>query len=156
MKKPASLRAAIVARNPELVQNPDRLKIYVRGGNVAVRYGDALGYQYNYDLLIEVRDFGGAADNIIMPVTLWLKSHQPDLLLNHQTADQAIGLEVDILDAQTVDIDLTLRLTESVDVLSDGEGYQVRYRPEPPIAGTAGFDGAGAPAPLTEWDILNG
>jgi len=137
MDKPATLRQLITENVPELVRNPDKLKIYVRSGSIATRFGGInLGFQYDFTLHVEVRDYTGHPDTIFLPMALWLRVNQPDLLLNLDKADQAITFEADYLDNETVDIDITLKLTESVDVLPDGDGYKMSHRAEAPIIGT--------------------
>ena len=141
MDKPDTLRKLITDNVPEFVRNPDKLKIYVRSGSVATRFGGInLGFQYGFDLHIEVRDYTGHPDTIFLPIALWLRVNQPDILLNIEKADQAITFEADYLDNETVDIDVTLKLTESVDVLpytsADGDGYKMTHRTEAPIIGT--------------------
>ncbi|MDC7683279.1 phage tail protein [Asticcacaulis sp. BYS171W] len=153
MKKPDLLRAAIVARNPDLKNNPEKLAVFIRSGSVSARYStEAKGYQYSYPLTIHVRDFAGSVDHIVMPVLLWVRDHQPDLLLNHTSAEQVLNLSVDFLDAKTVDIDLTLNLTESTTIIEKpGGAFDLKAVPEPPIAGTDTF--AGVP-PMTALDFL--
>jgi hypothetical protein len=152
MKKPDSLRAAITARNPDLKKNPEKLAVFIRSGSVSARYStEAKGYQYSYPLTIHVRDFAGSVDHIVMPVMLWVRDNQPDLLLNHTSAEQVLNLSVDFLDAKTVDIDLTLNLTESVAITAAGNGFTLAQKAEPPIAGTETF--ADVP-PMTALDFL--
>jgi hypothetical protein len=143
MDKPATLRQLITESVPELVRNPDKLKIYVKGGSIATRFGGInLGFQYGMTLHIEVRDYSGHPDTIFLPIALWLRVNQPDLLLNLDKADEAISFEADYLDNETVDIDITMKLTESVDVLpytlpdNGGQEYRMTHRAEPGIIGT--------------------
>lgn len=136
MDKPASLRALIVESVPEFKTSPERLRIWIRSGKIASRlYRVNQGFQYNFRLDIEVRDFSGHPDQIFLPIILWLKKHQPDTLLNHDRADQAINFEADYLDNNAVDLDISLTLTEAVDVRPYEDGYQLVHREEPAIAG---------------------
>lgn len=132
MKKPASLRAAIEAMNPDLKDNPDKLTLTVRDGRIAMRAGPAKGYQYVYRVEIVIVNFTGNSNLIMLPVTLWLRDNQPDLLLNPQTADRAISFEVDILDSETSDLSLTIDLTESITIEATEDGHKAHYRPEAP------------------------
>jgi len=132
MKKPASLRAAIEAMNPDLKDNPDKMIVIVRDGRIALRAGPAKGYQYAYRVEIDIIGFTGNSNHIILPVTLWLRENQPDLLLSPQTADKVINFSVDILDAGTSDLSLSVDLTESISVEATEDGYKVNYRPEAP------------------------
>ena len=131
MRKPKSLREAIEAVNPDLKANPDKLKVYVRDGHISLRYGAGGGYQYNYRLEIDIQDFTGNSNTVILPITQWLRTNQPDLLLNPQTADKAIGLAVDVIDAESSDISLTVNLTEAIRIEQVEGGSRAVYREEP-------------------------
>ena len=48
MDKIASLRAALVAPHPDLVRNPDRLKVFVHEGRVVSRRTASLAFEYRY------------------------------------------------------------------------------------------------------------
>lgn len=133
MDKPASLRAAIVDALPFFAANPDRLKIWVDGGRLVGRRVAALGFEYRYQLQVyaEAVDFG--PDDVLVPVLLWLRDHQPDLLLRFRDEEGAIQFAADILDASSWNIGLVLDLTEAVTVTpkADGSGYDVVHLPEP-------------------------
>lgn len=131
MRKPQSLRDAIEAMNPDLKAHPEKLKIHVRDGHIALRYGGVEGYQYNYRLEIDIQDFTGNTNTVILPITQWLRVNQPDLLMNPQAAKEAIGLAVDVLDAHTSDISLTVNLNEAITIVAVAGGHEARYRDEP-------------------------
>lgn len=143
MKKPASLRAALVSAYPEFARNPDKLKLYITDGGIAARYSpDYLGYKYAYTLTILVMDYTGALDQLFFPLVFWVRANQPDILLNHDKADKLLKIEVDIIDEGTADIAVEVSLTESVDVSPQNDGsYRMSHRDEPAIAGTEGVDG---------------
>ncbi|MDC7675372.1 phage tail protein [Asticcacaulis machinosus] len=129
MDKTTAVRDFIEGSVPELKRNPDRLRIFIRTGSVALRYSnDHHGYQYNYVLNIEVRDFGGHPDQVFLPLALWLRRYQPDLLLNHDRANRAISYQADFLDNKSVDLDITIDLTESVDVTPFEDGFKITHR----------------------------
>lgn len=134
MKKPATLRKAIEARNPDLKKNPDKLKLYIQNGRISTRLSaetSARGYEYRYSLNIAITDFTGDMDTLILPITDWLRTHQPDLLQNHERADQAITFEIDLIDVRTCDVMLNLNLTEAVDIGTIDGKTAAQYRPEP-------------------------
>lgn len=111
MKKPDLLRAAITALLPELGRDPDRLAMWVEKGKVIARQGAQRGFAWEYDLIVLISGFAGDPDVIMFTVCEWLRAQQPDLLAS---GAEGIPFEVDILDADTVDVQITLSLKEAV------------------------------------------
>ncbi len=144
MQKPPSLRAFLTAAVPHFARNPSALLMHVTAGNIATRMGQNLGYEYRYTLSITILEYSDHPDTIFFPLAHWLRTHQPDLLLNHQKGDEALKFEVDIIDAQTSDIAIEMQLDECVDVLLQDDGrYRMTHRPEPDVVGTEGLSGMG-------------
>jgi hypothetical protein len=137
MDKLQSLRAALVAANPELDQDKDRLKIFVDEGRVISRRSKALGYEYRYTVRLFLEGFTKGPDLIMVPLLLWLRTHQPDLLLRYATegtaADRSIQFAADILDDTSWDIAITFDLSEAVAMIprEDGSGWDCVHLPEP-------------------------
>lgn len=137
MKKHDSLRAALTAALPELARDPNALAIYIEQGSIAARHGGNLGWEYRYDCYLQLLEFRHAPEQLFLPLLLWLRTHQPDLLLNHDRGLTAIKFSLDVVDQQSVDIEIILPLTEAIDVLPQQDGsYRMTERDEPPIAGT--------------------
>lgn len=137
MKKHDSLRAALTAALPELAREPNALAIMIEQGSIAARHGPNLGWEYRYDCHLVLIDYRAAPEQLFLPLLLWLRIHQPDLLLNHDRGAQAIKFTLDVIDQEAVDIEIVLPLTEAVDVLPQPDGsYRMTIRDEPPIAGT--------------------
>lgn len=123
MLKPDSLRAALVAALPDLARNPDRLAIFAERGRIAARFAPpARGFEYRYDLKVVLIDFADHPDRVILPVLRWLEVNQPDLLQGVPSANQAITFAAEFIDAGTVDLELTLTLSESVVVVDRADG----------------------------------
>ena len=134
MRKPDILRQALVAAVPELTRDPDRLKIFIDEGSIATRMGKALGFEYRYRCNVELLDYVGAPDAIFFALVLWLREHQPDLLLAHDRANQAIVFEVDLIDSATVDVLIKLQLTEAVTATPrEAGGHELVHIDEPQI-----------------------
>lgn len=133
MEKIATLRAALVAANPELDQDKDRLKVFVDSGRLISRRTARLGYQYRYTVRLFFEAFTRGPDLIMIPLLLWLRTHQPDLLLDYAKEDQAIQFAADILDDQSWDIAIQFELSEAVTLVPrpDGTGWDVTHLPEP-------------------------
>lgn len=137
MKKHDSLRAALTAALPELARDPDALSIYIDKGSVAARHGSNLGWEYRYDCHLVLINYRAAPEQLFLPLLLWLRTNQPELLLNLQNGLSAIQFSLDVVDQQSVDIEIMLPLTEAIDVLPQQDGsYRMTERDEPPIAGT--------------------
>lgn len=137
MKKPDSLRQFLTAALPELARNPEAIEIFATGGTVATRMGPNLGYELRYTLHIVLLNFRYQPGQLFLPLTLWLRANQPELLLNHQSGVEQIRFSVDVIDNQAVDIEVDIPISEAIDVLaSDAGGYEMTFRAEPPMPGT--------------------
>lgn len=133
MRKLNSLRDHFTAALPELARNPDALIIYSDGGTIAARDGANLGFEMRYKATITFLDCRYAPAQLFLPLVIWLRTHQCDILQNHQTGTEGIRFRVDPIDNSAVDIEISLSLTEALDVLPDGAGgYTTAFRPEPP------------------------
>jgi hypothetical protein len=131
VKKPAALRAHLLAACPALEQNPDRLLVFVDKGHIAATYAPSLSFQYQYELEMIVTDFAGGPETILVPLLQWLTRYQPELLANPATRGQ-IGFEADVLAGDLVDLSLKLTLTERV-VIKRGadDELALEFPPEP-------------------------
>jgi hypothetical protein len=140
MLKPASLRSALVAAIVGadgariFDRDPGNLLIWSDKGRIAGRLGQARGLEYRYRLNILVKDYAGDEDALAIVLTEWVRSNQPDLLLNHDAGNQAIPFEVEVLDINLVDLLFTMELTETVRLVPrDGGGFDAVHEQEPPI-----------------------
>ncbi len=135
MNKPASCRAAIEAALPYLVQEPDRLVMFIDGGKIASGYGGP-GFEYNYTLTIGLLDFNQHPDTVMIPLLQWLKTNEPAAMQNPDRAREAITFEAEILNHTTYDLRLQLKLTERVKVDIDGGNITATHLPEPDLGKT--------------------
>lgn len=135
MNKPASCRAAIEAALPYLVQEPDRLVMFIEGGKIATGYGGP-GFEYNYTLTIGLLDFSQHPDTVMIPLLQWLKTNEPAAMQNPDRAKEAITFEAEILNHTTYDLRLQLKLTERVKVDIDGSNITATHLPEPDLGKT--------------------
>ncbi len=146
MRKPDSLRAALAAAIvdadgvPLLKRDPARLLMFVDQGVLAFRMGPVSGpglsYEWRYRLTLVLTDFpADQPDVVAIAAYQWLAVHQPDILLNHGKANEAIKFETDVIDEKTVDLQLEVMLSEAVQVTPRaGGGYDIVYPPEPPVS----------------------
>ena len=131
MIKPDQCRAAIVAAIPAFAREPQRLRIWVDQGRLVSRRSAALGFEWRYRLRIFVTDHDGSPDTIMVPLLLWMRDAQPELLLDFAKGD-GIRFEADILDSKRWDVLIELDLSEAVTVIPrEGGGWDVTHIAEP-------------------------
>lgn len=111
MKKPALLREAIVAMIPEMARDPDRLAMWVEKGNLRATGNREHGFAWEYDLIVVAENYTAEPAVMFFAVTEWLRIQQPSLLVAN---GPGFPFEVDVIDAQTVDLRITLPLVEVV------------------------------------------
>lgn len=131
MRKADSLRQWLTAFLPDLKTHPDRLQIYVEGGQIGTRQSRTLSFVYAYTLKVGIWDFAGDADTIMVPMLAWIEKEQPQLL--RRTDGQPFTFEAELLDSEASDILISIDLTETVLVLprADGSGYDIQHPQEP-------------------------
>lgn len=155
MIKPASLRAAIVALQPDLARDPAKLLMWVDQGSIVSCSTPTLGFAYRYRLNVILIEFAGQPSVVILAVTNWLREHQPALLT---PGKDAFSIEVDLIDSKTVDLQLQIQLDENVLATrrEDG-GFHLQHLDEPvplfdddlPLIASDGEPAPGIP-PLAE------
>lgn len=131
MKKPDSLRQHLMASVPGLSLNPDCVKVRVEGGSLRSTAGNGLSFAYKYNLVILLTDYAGSPDLVAIPLLDWIRIHQHELLANQDKHAESIKIELDILDNDKVDLELTVPVTERVIVKREGGQLHYSYPPEP-------------------------
>ena len=154
MIKHGLARAAIVAAFPEFEVDPQRLNVFIDKGRAVGRAsvtGVRAALEYRYTCQIVVEAFAGDIDRLMLVLVAFLRANQPDALLNHAAAAQAIGFRAEILDDGSADIAIDLPLTEVIGTDSTGAPMAI---PDPAIPGDGpdGFLGA-IPAHLRDLTI---
>lgn len=154
MNKPNSLRAHLLAKVPELKDNPDRLLVFIDDGNVRCTAAATLSWEYGYTLQLILTDYAGHPDAVMLPLLAWVRVHQSELLTNLDKAKEGLRFEADIIDANKVDLSIKLPLTERVVIGQDGAGNTTITHPAEPQAALAFLDPAwqaGAQGTGSEW-----
>jgi len=131
MNKPDSLRAFLVAKVPGIVDDEEKLAIFVDKGGIICRPTATLNFEYRYTLSVALMPFTGDIDELIVPLLAWVAQNQPELLSNPAGP---FGFEAEILNQDETDVTITLALTERVQVTPkpDGqEGFEAVVLPEP-------------------------
>ncbi|WP_324147781.1 phage tail protein [Dyella sp.] len=122
MKKPASLRQALTAALSDLARNPENLLVFVDKGSVIATYVPGLSFEYSYTLNVILTDYAGDPDTVMVPLLLWVRDNQPELLDNVGMRPDGITFEADIISHDACDLSLTLKLTERVIVAESDNG----------------------------------
>lgn len=134
MRKLQSLKAhmadALAHRGAK--NNPADLYFHIPQGSLQARQGEGLGFAYSYTLVMSVLDFAHSIDEIMIPLLLWIRRWQPDLL--SLTADQGgIAFEIDDLDDHKVDVMIRIPVNEVVSLIPGASGGYDLKRPEEPL-----------------------
>jgi hypothetical protein len=139
MKKPADLRAHLTNWVPDLAAHPGKLHLLIEKGAVATKLGAGLGFEYRYTMQVIITDFAEPADVLVVPLLLWLQVNQPDLLMDPVRRDKALAFEAEISSHDTIDLAITLDLSERVLVkpLLSG-GYQCEHLGETQLPDESG------------------
>lgn len=132
MLKPESLRKALADAVPVLATNPEMLRLYVDGGNIAATLASSLSFEKQYSLNVVVTDFTGDFDLILVPVLAWLREHQPDILSTDTGQKKGFTFEADINNDSSFDISISLLMTERTLVREVDAALHVENIPEPP------------------------
>lgn len=141
MKKPAALRAHLTQWVPDLAKNPDKLHVFIEKGRIASRYGASLAFEYRYQLQLVITDFAESPDVLIVPILVWALEHQPDLLFDEKLRNNLINFEAELLNHNSIDLALTIELSERVLVKPVPAGYECEHLGEPPLPDLTGPTG---------------
>lgn len=132
MNKPDSLRAAVTAVMPELARDPDRLRIWIDSGRIRAPMIESRSFSYEYKLTLELTDFTGHAAIVFLAINEWLRVNQPELA--QMDSPGGYTFEVEPMDGETVDLIVTLELTERAVVTPrPGGGWQIEHPAEPDL-----------------------
>ncbi|AYX85492.1 phage tail protein [Acinetobacter baumannii] len=132
MKKLESLRTHMLNAVKELQRDPERMLIFTEKGNVRCTLANGLSFEYVYDLNLILTEYAGDLDAVMIPLLDWVRINQHELLSNLEKSKDAFKFETVVLDNGTVDLALTLPLTERVIVKRKDDGtLNVSFPDEP-------------------------
>lgn len=131
MYKPASLRAHLLQKVPSL--QVEALHTFIDAGHIEATASVSMSYVYHYTLQVIITDYAGHSDAVILPILTWLRTHQPELFLSPTLMADAFKFEADILNHDTYDFGVTLKLSERVSVKTEGTTTTVHHHSEPPL-----------------------
>lgn len=131
MQKLDSLRAAIVAVIPELQRDPALLKLWIDKGRVRAPMTPNRDFGMRFTLTLELVNFTGHPSVVFLAINDWLRLNQPETVAG---GAQGYTFESDIVDASTIDLIVTLELTESVRLTArDCGGWNLEHIAEPAL-----------------------
>ena len=131
MKKPNQLRKILEQSHQDFVKNPDRLQLYVDGGQVVATGSTSLSFEYRYTLNIIITDFSFDIASLIVPINAYLRKNQPEQDENPQRRDNAFKFHRVYNNNNTADVSFEIQLTERVVSKKDGNNVQIHYAKEP-------------------------
>lgn len=149
MNKLNSLRAFLTSCVEELKANPEKLLVFAEKGELHdVPRQPSLSFEYRYTATLVVTDFKDRSDKLFVPLLAWLKLNQPD-----RSDTKAVDFIAEILDNETVDIEIKVELSDSVTVTRNEDGtVSTANNPEPLLAGPFGENpDADLNDPMAEW-----
>jgi len=132
MKKPTELRKHLEDCVPCLKKTPTNLHVFIEQGNVVSRIGGGLSFEYRYTVSIVITNFTDHADTLMIPLLAWIAINQPEILQNPEKQQQAIRMEAEIIDHDTVDLEIKIDLTERVIVSANVDGSYTATHPDEP------------------------
>lgn len=131
MLKPDSLRKALTDAVPVLRNNPDMLRLFIDGGSMGATLAASLSFEKRYTLNVVVTDFTGEIDLLLVPVLAWLREQQPDIMTTDEGRKKGFTWIADINNDSSMDISISLLLTERTRVSQVGDALYVDNIPEP-------------------------
>ncbi len=133
MQKMKSLRSALTNAVPQLKTNPEMMRIFADEGNVDARLVASLSHEKIYTLTVIVCDFVGDPDLIFVSMAAWLRENQPDICTTDEGRKKGYRFQMGLNDGDSVDISISLQLTERTLVRDENGALHVSYAPEPPL-----------------------
>ncbi|WP_105875086.1 phage tail protein [Cronobacter malonaticus] len=132
MKKPESLRKALTDALPVLRNNPDMLRLFIDNGQIAATLAASLSFENRYTLNVVVTDYTGDINLLLVPVAAWLRENQPDIMTTDDGTKKGFTWYADINNDSSVDVSISLLISERMLVKESDGALYVSDVPEPP------------------------
>ena len=111
--------------------------MWVEEGRIRSPMVAARGFTWEYTLNITVVNMTGDPSVLFLAINDWCRANQPDLLT--PLAHAGYRFEVDLIDQQTVDLHIVLKLSEQVLVIANSDGTEnLQYPGEPDMTWLTG------------------
>lgn len=131
MYKPKSLRKALTDAVPDLARNPEMMHIFIDNGKLASTLATSLSFENQYTLNVVVTDFTGDIELLLVPINAWLRIHQADIMTTDEGRKKGFTYFADINNGESIDISISLMLSERTIVKEQGHELHVEQAPEP-------------------------
>ncbi|ARX38659.1 phage tail protein [Klebsiella pneumoniae] len=131
MQKPNSLRKALTDAVPVLRINPDMLCLRLDDGSNTATLARSLSFEKRYTLNIVVTDFTDDIDLLFVPIMAWLRNNQPDIMTTDEGRKKGFAWYADINNDSSIDVSISLLLTERTLVKEVDGALHVENIPEP-------------------------
>ncbi|MDR3434030.1 MAG: phage tail protein [Rouxiella aceris] len=132
MLKPASLKKALFKSVPLLRQNPDMLHLFIDNGTIEGTLAASLSFENRYSLDVTITDYTGDINLLLVPVNAWLRENQPDIMTTDEGKKSGFTYVADINNDDSIDLRMSLRLTERTLVKEANGALHVTQLGEPP------------------------
>jgi hypothetical protein len=132
MLKPASLKKTLFKSVPLLRQNPDMLRLFIDNGAIDGTLAASLSFENRYSLDVTVTDYTGDMNMLLVPVAAWLRENQPDIMTADAGKRHGFTYVADINNDDSIDLRISLSLTERTLVKENGGALHVTQLGEPP------------------------
>lgn len=133
MHKLKSLRQALIDAIPQLNAHPERLQMSVGSGNIDARLAPSLSFEKRYALNAKVSGFAGDSEGFFVPVLAWLRENQPDMFTLDEGHKNGYTFAIVLNDDDTMDISISVQVTERILVSLEQGALHATYSPEPPL-----------------------
>ncbi|QHM74102.1 hypothetical protein C7M52_00023 [Mixta theicola] len=133
MLKPKSLRETLINHVPLLAQNPARLQVLMPSGQIVSTFAPSLSFEYHYQLRLIVTDYTDDIDLIIVPILVWLRENQPEMMASAEKCRTGFTFKTEAVSDACCNINIDLQLTERVMVRQEEDALHVDHLGEPPL-----------------------
>ncbi|MGE7139666.1 phage tail protein [Luteibacter sp. NPDC031894] len=120
MKKLQSFRTALLTASEDLTRNPEKTSIFADNGRVVAGGAPGKGFEYHYQAIAIIQEFAGDVDAVSAAILGWMAAELPGVLMNPEKADKAFRFEVEVLNGEQCDLQITVEVEEPVVPADDG------------------------------------
>lgn len=132
MHKQASLKKVLTEAVPGVANNPAMMRIFADEGVIESTLAASLSFVKRYTLNVIVTDYTSDIDFLLVPLLAWVRVNEPDIMTTAEGQKRGFTWYADINNDSSIDISISLRLSERTIVKEDGDGaLHVSYAPEP-------------------------
>lgn len=125
MQSLQALRDYIVRCVPFLRENPEKLSVFAKDGQIFCSGNGSLSHQPEYMAHVFVEDWAGDLSSILIPVLHWIRTFSPELMM-HGRGD--VKFDAELTSRSTADIKISFKISDSVIVSKTSENaWSVRY-----------------------------